>query len=116
MSEPTTPEHLGIILEMGHLKDVGVCLDLGHAHVTVGITEAVGTLGSRIASVHVHDNHAVKDEHLWPGDGSIDWVATAEALKKLETPPAIVLEISQNLGETPATIPAKIEKGFARFA
>jgi sugar phosphate isomerase/epimerase len=31
MSEPTTPEHLGIILEMGHLKDVGVCLDLSQS-------------------------------------------------------------------------------------
>jgi len=27
-----------------------------------------------------------------------------------------VLEISQNLGETPLTIPAKIEQAFARFA
>src|SRR6202034_2744694 len=28
-SEPTTPEHLMTILEMGHLDNVGVCLDLG---------------------------------------------------------------------------------------
>ncbi len=116
MSEPTTPEHLAIILEMGHLDGIGVCLDLGHAHVTVGVAEAIGTLGARIASVHVHDNHGLKDEHLWPGDGTIDWAAAADALKKLGTPPAVVLEISQNLGETPLTIPAKIEQAFARFA
>ena len=116
LSEPTTPEHLMIILEMGHLHNVGVCLDLGHAHVTVGVAAAIGTLGGRIASVHVHDNHGQKDEHLWPGDGTIDWTATAEALKKLATPPAIVLEISHNLGETPLTIPAKIKQAFERFA
>jgi sugar phosphate isomerase/epimerase len=115
MSEPTTPEHLVTILEMGRLKNVGACLDLGHAHVTVGVAEAIGTLGARIASVHAHDNHSVKDEHLWPGDGTIDWTATADALKKLETPPALVLEISQNLGETLSTIPEKIQQGFARF-
>ena len=115
LSDPTTPEHLITVLEMGHLKDIGICLDLGHAHVTVGVAEAIGTLGKRIVSVHVHDNHGVKDEHLWPGDGSIDWATTIDALKKLETPPAIVLEISQNLGETPTTIPAKIEQGFQRF-
>ena len=34
LSEPTTPEHLAIILEMGRLNDIGVCLDLGHAHIT----------------------------------------------------------------------------------
>ena len=61
------------ILEMGHLPNVGVCLDLGHAHITVGMAEAVATLGDRIGSVHVHDNHGLKDEHLWPGDGTIDW-------------------------------------------
>ena len=75
LSESTTPEHLVIILEMGRLNDIGVCLDLGHAHVTVGVAEAIGTLGARIASVHVHDNHGLKDEHLWPGDGTIDWPA-----------------------------------------
>ena len=116
LSEPTTPEHLMLILELGHLHNVGVCLDLGHAHVTVGTDAAFATLGPRIASVHVHDNHGQKDEHLWPGDGTIDWAATAEALGKLEKPPAIVLEISQSLGETPASIPGKAASAFARFA
>ena len=115
LSEPTTPEHLVTILEMGHLNNVGICLDLGHAHVTVGVAEAISALGSRIASVHVHDNHGVKDEHLWPGDGTIDWAATTEALGKLATPPATVLEISYSLGETPATIPGKVEQAFKRF-
>jgi sugar phosphate isomerase/epimerase len=116
LSEPTTPEHLVTILEMGRLDNVGACLDLGHAHITVSVAEAIATLGKRIGTVHVHDNHGVKDEHLWPGDGTIDWAATVEALKQLETPPATVLEISQNLGETPATIPAKAEQAFERFA
>ena len=33
-SEPTTPERLKTILELGRLTNVGVCLDLGHAHMT----------------------------------------------------------------------------------
>lgn len=115
LSDPTTPEHLVTILEMGRLPNIGVCLDLGHAHLTVGVSGAIGTLGYRIASVHVHDNHGNKDEHLWPGDGSIDWTVAAEKLKKIEPPPAIVLEISQSLGETDATIPAKVAAAFARF-
>jgi sugar phosphate isomerase/epimerase len=115
-SEPTTPEHLVIILEMGHLNQVGVCLDLGHAHFTVGVAEAIPTLGTRIASVHVHDNHGLKDEHLWPGDGTIDWPATVEALKALPTPPATVLEISQTVPYAPAQISARIDQAFALFA
>lgn len=116
MSEPTTPDHLMLILEMGHLDNVGLCLDLGHAHITVGTEAAIATMGNRIVQVHAHDNKGVKDDHLWPGEGTIDWPTTVDALKNLKEPPAIVLEISQNLGDTAATIPAKVEQSFARFA
>jgi len=116
LSEPTTPERLVEILRIGHLDSIGVCLDLGHAHISVGIEAAVSTLGSRIASVHVHDNHGQKDEHLWPGDGAIDWPATVKALKALPTPPAIVLEPHQSLSEvTNADLPARIGHSFSLF-
>ncbi len=115
-SEPTTPEHLVTILELGHLDNIGVCLDLGHAHITVGIAEAIAVLKNRIVSLHVHDNHGVKDEHLWPGDGAIAWPAVAEALKTLPAPPAVVLEIGYNLGDTTSTIPDRVQKAFERLA
>jgi sugar phosphate isomerase/epimerase len=114
-SEPTTPERLLIILEMGHLDHVGVCLDLGHAHITVGVAEAIATLNARIGSVHSHDNRGVKDEHLWPGDGSIDWPAAVKALKALPAPPAIVLEISHSLTDTTTAIPVRAQQAFALF-
>ncbi len=115
LSEATTPEHLVMILEMGHLDNVGVCLDLGHANITVGTADAIRTLGDRIATVHVHDNHGMKDEHLWPGNGTIDWPATAKALQALATPPAAVLEISYSLPEAHATLPDQIKEAFALF-
>ncbi len=114
MSDATSPEHLMTILDVGHLDNVGVCLDLGHAHATVGIREAVATLGPRIASLHVHDNHGVRDEHLWPGEGTIDWPATVEALKQLPNPPAAVLEIHYNLYH-PQSAQAHIEQTFANL-
>ncbi|HVN94296.1 MAG TPA: sugar phosphate isomerase/epimerase family protein [Terracidiphilus sp.] len=115
LSEATTPEHLVLILEMGHLNNVGVCIDLGHAHITTGTAAAIATLGERIVTVHVHDNHGVKDEHLWPGDGTIDWAATAKALKALAAPPAAVLEISNALPEAHGDPTARIEKAFEIF-
>jgi sugar phosphate isomerase/epimerase len=115
LSEATTPEHLMMILQMGHLTNVGVCLDLGHANITVGTADAIQTLGDRIATVHVHDNHGVKDEHLWPGGGTINWPDTAKALQALATPPATVLEISSSLTEPHATLPDQIKKAFALF-
>ncbi|MGA2568968.1 MAG: sugar phosphate isomerase/epimerase family protein [Terracidiphilus sp.] len=116
LSEATTPAHLAAILELGRLGNVGVCLDLGHAHLTVGIKQAVATLGDRIVSVHAHDNHGEKDEHLWPGDGTIDWPATVKALKALAAPPAVVLELSYTLPDAPAAFPSRIEQAFAMLA
>lgn len=116
LSEPTTPEHLVTILELSHLDSIGVCLDLGHAHITVGVAEAISVLNNRIVSLHVHDNHGQKDEHLWPGDGSIDWPKVADALKRLPAPPAAVLEIGANLGDAPAALTGRIESGFSRLS
>ncbi len=118
LSEPTTPEHLLEVLDIGHFAAAGVCLDLGHAHLTAGVAAAISTLGDRIVSVHTHDNHGLKDEHLWPGDGSIDWTAAVKALKALQAPPAIVLEIDSSFGDgdREKTIPAHIERSFAFFA
>ena len=80
--------------------------------MTVGVPEAIATLGSRIVQVHVHDNHGLKDEHLWPGDGSIDWPAAAAALNALPEPPATVLEISSKLAEEPSALPDRIRGAF----
>ena len=113
LNEPATPEHLMEILRLGHLNRIGICLDLGHAHIAGSIAEAVTTLGDRIASLHVHDNHAVRDEHLWPGDGNIDWPATAEALKALPAEPAAVLEIHYALPEVTPLTAEKLQAAYS---
>ena len=115
LNEATTPEHVVAILEGGHLPNVGVCLDLGHAHMSVGIAEAITTVGERIASVHVHDNHGQKDEHLWPGEGTINWSETAAALRALAAPPAIVLEPQPAVDGDSADLQERITQAFARF-
>ena len=115
-SDATTPEHLVTILQMAHLTQIDVCLDLGHAHMAPGITEAIGLLGKRIGEIHVHDNHGLKDEHLWPGDGTIDWPAALEALKQLPAPPAAVLEIGYDLEDAPGAIPERIQRSFEKLA
>jgi sugar phosphate isomerase/epimerase len=112
LNEPTRPERLLHILGTGHLNSIGICLDLGHAHMTTGIAGAISTLGNHILSVHVHDNHGQKDEHLWPGDGTIDWKATVEALNALTSQPAVVLELNSSLAEPHAELTERIQKAF----
>ncbi len=92
-NEVTESLNLMEIVRIGHFKDVGVCLDTGHAHIGGGILAAIAELKPLIRSAHIHDNHGQKDEHLWPGDGTIAW---AETMKDLLSAPQLagaVLEI-----------------------
>ena len=77
-NELTAPEKLVELIHTLHYDDIGVCLDLGHAHLGPGVEAAIETLKPLIRSVHVHDNHGMKDEHLWPGEGTIDFQRTME--------------------------------------
>ena len=63
-----------IIERVGH-PDLGMCLDLGHAHCysNHSAVEWAGVLKPYIHHVHLHDNHGVKDEHLALGEGSVPW-------------------------------------------
>ena len=67
-------------LALGH---AGVCLDVGHAHMTGGVVDAIETLSGDIVTTHLHDNRGSVDDHLIPFHGSIDWTATLLALAKV---------------------------------
>ncbi len=60
------------------------CLDIGHT-VLVGVDpcQMIRTMGSRIGTLHVHDNDYHKDLHLAPGLGSMDYDAITAALKEI---------------------------------
>ena len=55
----------------------GICLDVGHAHVSsqVPVSEWLRALGPQITHLHVHDNDRSFDQHCLPGDGSIGFPA-----------------------------------------
>ena len=53
-----------------------------------------------VASVHLHDNHGDKDEHLAPYAGTIDWPAAVKLFKtssEAEKLP-IMLELKEKTG------------------
>ncbi len=62
---------------------VGVCLDLGHAHIQETVVGAVRATGSRLIHVHASDNGGEKDDHLIPGSGSIPWKKAVAALREI---------------------------------
>ena len=98
-NELSTPEALVELLHTARFTDIGVCLDVGHAHLAPGVRHAFEALKDLIRTTHVHDNHGERDEHLWPGGGSVDWKETLELLSSAPQVPALVLEIEGVVGE-----------------
>jgi sugar phosphate isomerase/epimerase len=114
-NEVTCPANIIEILNTGHFTDIGVCLDVGHAHIGDGVTAALAELKDRIRSSHLHDNKGDRDAHLWPGDGTINWDEVFDGLTTAPQTPAGVLEIHYAFEESPETIMQKAAKTFERF-
>src|SRR6202165_4119075 len=90
-NELSTPERLVEFIRAAHFDDVGICFDLGHAHIMSDVPQAFETVRSYIHSTHVHDNAKDRDSHLWHGSGSIDWKKAMELLRSApNTPPVLV--------------------------
>lgn len=114
-NDVTKPEHLLEVLRVGHFKDVGVCFDIGHANLNEGVEGSLDELKPLIGSTHLHDNHGDKDEHLWPGEGKIEWAAAIEELQNAPLHPAAVLEIHYTLGETAEHVITRAGETWKKF-
>jgi sugar phosphate isomerase/epimerase len=92
-NELSAPDKLIEFIQTSHLDDVGVCFDVGHAHLMSNVPQAFEILRDQIRSTHIHDNVKDKDSHLWPGKGSIDWPETMKLLRSAPQTPPLLLEI-----------------------
>ncbi len=94
----STPERLMEMLRLLRYDDLGICFDTGHAHITSTVHQAFGVLENRVRSTHVHDNQGIRDSHLWPGEGTIDWEQTMQQLRSAPHAPALLMEIEGQEG------------------
>ena len=92
-NELSTPTRLLEFLHGGHFDDLGICFDVGHAHMMGGVEADFAMLKSRIRSTHVHDNSKDRDSHLWPGEGTIDWKQSMALLGSAPQVPPVLMEI-----------------------
>jgi len=64
---------------------LGICVDVGHANMLRGsyespVVEILDMFSERLVHLHLADNFGEKDDHLTPGDGTIDWESVASKL------------------------------------
>lgn len=97
---------------------VGLCLDLGHAHIVAGLKRAslehlVRPVLDSVVLFHLHDNLAARwdrsvpadldplrlDLHLPPGKGTLPWAAVAPLLLSHRAP--LLLEVHPPKGPHP---------------
>src|SRR5215467_7698762 len=89
--------------------------DIGHANLADGeessrIEENFAPLRELVASVHIHDNHGEKDEHLHPYEGAIDWESAVKTLKTAnEKNLGLMLELKEKIGPEAPSVQEQLE-------
>jgi len=93
----------------------GICVDTGHAALgDLGPARALRLAGSRLITTHLQDNHGRADDHLPPGDGTIDWDEVARALAEIRYPGCLMLELTdQPSADRRPTIREELARGAA---
>jgi sugar phosphate isomerase/epimerase len=119
-SEMGDPAYLRTFVDETRLTGLRFNFDIGHAHLCDGPAEerietCFEPMRDLVASVHLHDNHGEKDEHLPPYAGTIDWPA---AVKLLKTAPegeklSMVLELKEKTGHDAPTASELLESARA---
>jgi sugar phosphate isomerase/epimerase len=90
----STPSDLVDILERSFDgADLGICMDVGHAHMLGDTAEAIETTSEYLATTHIHDNRRQSDDHLVPFQGNINWAATIMAFEKIGYDGVLMYEV-----------------------
>lgn len=92
------PQHLEEVFHAFPAPLAGFCYDSGHHYGWCKDTPFLERYGSRLATLHLHDNDGVRDLHHLPFDGNIDWAALAEKLAAAGFSGAVSLEVQAFLG------------------
>jgi len=110
-SEMGSPDYLRAFVDETRLTGLRFNFDIGHAHLAEfpeeqRLEKSFSPLRELVSSVHLHDNHGEKDEHLPPYDGSIHWPDAIKLLKSAAQNGGLplVLELKQKIGHDAATV------------
>src|SRR6266850_8395952 len=123
-SEMGDPGYLRAFVDETRLTGLRFNFDIGHANLAElpkeeRLEKSFAPLRELVSSVHLHDNHGEKDEHLPPYDGTIEWSAAIKLLKSApQTSLPLVLELKERTGpEAPGATEqlAAARKAMDRF-
>jgi sugar phosphate isomerase/epimerase len=94
----TAPDLVEMLERSFEGADLGICMDVGHAHILGDTAEAIETTSEYLVTTHLHDNRGQNDDHLVPFQGSIDWAATIMAFEKIGYDGVLMYEVKAAQG------------------
>ncbi len=80
--------------------ELGMALDVAHAHIRGETKEFLERMGERIVHVHVSDNRGDRDSHLQVGLGTVRWPEVMEGLRRIGFSGAIIIESYNGIKES----------------
>jgi len=89
------PEVLLRLADLAGSDKIGFCIDVGHVNVfsKLPLERWWDALSPRALALHIHDNDAVSDDHLVPGEGTFDFARLGSLLRELGRPLLLDLEV-----------------------
>ncbi|MCK5827058.1 TIM barrel protein [Candidatus Bipolaricaulota bacterium] len=80
--------------------NLGICIDIGHANQSDDagrhpVTNYLERYAGQLNHLHLHDNGGTDDEHLLPGEGTVDWPGVLNVLERLNYSGTAVFETRQ---------------------
>ena len=61
-------------------EHVGLCVDFNHVNLVEDFTTVARNSAGIIRTIHISDNHGIREEHLPPGEGIIAWPEALSAI------------------------------------
>jgi sugar phosphate isomerase/epimerase len=101
----TAPDLIEIIERSFEGADLGICMDVGHAHMLGDAAEAIETASEYLVTTHIHDNRRQSDDHLVPFQGNLNWAAALMAFEKIGYDGVLMYEVRN--AESPTAVLAK---------
>lgn len=94
------------LLDMLDSEMFVACLDIGHCGM-VGESPAdmIRTIGSKhLKALHVHDNDNLRDAHIFPFNGTVDWDEVTKALAEIDYSGDLTFEADNTFRTQPESL------------
>ena len=80
--------------------NLGICIDIGHANQSndagrESVCNYLERYAGQLSHLHLHDNHGERDDHLLPGEGTVDWSRVLGVLDEIDFSGKAMLEAHQ---------------------